>query len=104
MAWPHVDGAATGLVGFVAGSDETNKIEFFDQRSDDVLPVMTAVVKLPIEEFSGLKRIAIDQTTGTLFARSTKPCNPMTEVCDKDDNRVVRFTDDVTAEIRAKCL
>ena len=23
VAWPHVDGAATGLVGFVAGSDET---------------------------------------------------------------------------------
>lgn len=87
----------------LAGNDETNSIEAFDLSTMADEPVYRAAVKLEPEEWSGLKKIAVDQTTGTLFARAAQACNPLVEVCDKDYNRVVKFAPEVAAALRAAC-
>jgi hypothetical protein len=87
----------------IAGNDETNNVEVFDLKFSEDKVVFSESVNMPIEEFSGIKQIAVDEDTGTVFARSTIPCNPLIEVCDKEDNRVVTFGASVAQKIRQHC-
>jgi len=82
---------AFNLVGHCAivGNDETNTVEVFDLKSKDDKAMMSEKIDLPANEFHGITQIATDESTGTIFARSNFPCNPLIEVCDQDFNRVV---------------
>ena len=87
----------------VAGNDETNIVEAFDLRTDATTPVLTGLVSLPAEEFSGIKRIAIDAATGTTFARASLACNPLIDACTNDFNRVVTLGAEFAAKLKAAC-
>lgn len=87
----------------VVGNDETNVVEVFDMNSDSATPAFAAEVNLSADEFSGIKSIALDQTTGTVFARAANACNPITEACDKYNNRVVKFDQDFADRILTSC-
>jgi hypothetical protein len=87
----------------VVGNDENNSIEVFDLKSQDNKSVINEKITLPSKEFSGIKQIAVDDSTGIVFARSSLPCNPMMEVCDKDINRVVTFGAELGNSIRTLC-
>jgi hypothetical protein len=87
----------------LAGNDETNSVEIFDLNSPSDRPTLTEEVDLPADQFSGIKSIAVDQATATVFARAAFACNPMSQVCDKDFNRVVRFGAEVADRLRATC-
>jgi hypothetical protein len=87
----------------IAGNDETHNIEVFDLNSKEDTALFSEPVNMPLEEFSGIKQIAVDEATGTVFARSTIACNPLIEACDKDDNRVVTFGPSVAQKIQGLC-
>jgi hypothetical protein len=87
----------------VAGNDETNTIEVFDLRSPDSAPKVALEVKLPANEFSGIRRISIDQATGVVFARANFACNPLTDRCADDNNRVIKFDLEAAAKIKSAC-
>ncbi len=87
----------------LAGNDGTNTIEAFDLNTMADEPVYRSAVKLPPEEFSGIKKIAVDPATGTLFARAARGCNPLGEVCDKDYNRIVKFAPEVAEALKTAC-
>jgi hypothetical protein len=87
----------------VAGDDETNIVEIFDLRKSDNLPFMAEEVNLPFEQFSGLRSVAVDRATGSIFVRSSLPCNPVTDVCDKEYNRVVTFGAESAQRVKAAC-
>ena len=87
----------------IAGNDETNMIEAFDLRSASETPVVSAKVELAAEEFSGLKRIAVDEQTGIVFARSAQACNLMIEPCTENNNRVITFGTEIATSLKAAC-
>ncbi len=87
----------------IAGNDETNTIEVFDLNSKEDKAIITENVKMAAAEFSGIKQIAVDNATGTVFARSNFSCNPMTTTCDKDYNRVITFGTTVAENVRKLC-
>ena len=88
----------------LAGNDESNSVEAFDLREGaSVQAVATAQVTLSADEFSGIKRIAVDQSTGTVFARAAVACNPLIDACDKDRNRVVSLGEEFAALLRSSC-
>ena len=87
----------------IAGNDEKNTIEIFDLKSSENKSVLNAEIGMPITEFSGIKQIAIDDTTGIVFALAALPCNPMVEVCDRDDNRVVSLGSELGNAIKNSC-
>lgn len=87
----------------VAGNDETNTIEAFSLRSATNTPFLTAKVELPPNLFSGIKRIAIDRSTGTLFVRSALACNPMIDPCTDDNNRVLTMGPELGRKLLANC-
>lgn len=86
----------------LAGNDETNTVQVFDLNAADTKPVFTAAVGLPAEKFSGLKRIVVNQATGELFGRAADACDPTVD-CSKDNNRVIKFSDDVTKQLFEAC-
>ena len=87
----------------IAGIDGTDSIEVFDLNSSQTKPVLTEGVNLTENDFSGIKNIAVDDKTGTVFARSNIPCNPSITTCDKDFNRVVSFGDSLAESLRNRC-
>jgi hypothetical protein len=87
----------------IAGNDETNTIEAFNLKSSGSSPFLTAKVELPANLFSGIKKIAVDQTTGTVFARSALACNPMIDPCTDDNNRVVTMGSEIGNKLLANC-
>jgi hypothetical protein len=87
----------------LAGDDENNIVEIFDLNSSSDLPVMAEEVALTGDEFSGIKSIAVDQSSGMIFARASLACNPMMEACDKDYNRVVSFGAEAAERLRKAC-
>jgi hypothetical protein len=64
---------------------------------------MAEEVNLPFEQFSGLRSVAVDRATGSIFVRSSLPCNPVTDVCDKEYNRVVTFGAESAQRVKAAC-
>jgi WD40 repeat protein len=87
----------------IAGNDQTNTIELFDLASKENKSILTESVKMAASEFSGIKQIAVDEATGTVFARANLPCNPLLEKCTEDKNRVVSFDSTVADTIRSHC-
>ena len=87
----------------VVGNDETNVVEVFDLNTDSATPAFAGEVNMPADEFSGIKSIALDQSTGTVYARAAYPCNPIMEACAKDYNRVVKFDQALATRIRTSC-
>lgn len=88
----------------VAGSAETNIVEFYDLNSTEQLPALALEVNLPQNEFYGVRKVVVDATTGQTYARSAFPCNPMTGQCVDDYNRVVTWGAEDTAKVKALCL
>jgi hypothetical protein len=87
----------------VVGNDETNVVEVFSLKGESSTPIMTANVGLDATEFSGIRSIAVDQASGNVFARSSNACNPMATNCDHDNNRVVKFDQALSSQIKASC-
>lgn len=87
----------------IVGGDETNVVEAFDLSSQSDVPVFLTKVDLPVDEFSGIKSLAIDQNSGVLFARSSYACNPILEACDKDNNRIIKFDGSTASQLTSAC-
>lgn len=60
-------------------------------------------VGLSTDEFRALRNIVVDPETGLVYARSNFACNPMTDACDKDYNRVVALDPEVTGPLLEQC-
>lgn len=87
----------------VVGSEETNVVEAFDLGGQSEQAVFAAKVDLSMQDFSGLKTIAIDKDSGTIFARASYACNPLIEACDHDNNRIVKFEANVSRHLVLAC-
>jgi WD40 repeat protein len=87
----------------LAGNDTNNTIEVFDLNSNENKSVLKEAITLSEDEFSGIKQIAVDDTTGVVFAQAALACNPMVQVCDKDNNRVVSLGNDFAKSIQKLC-
>lgn len=87
----------------LVGNDETNVVEVFDINAESTTPAFAEEVKMAAEEFSGIKSIAIDQASGTVFARAARACNPIMEACDHDNNRVIKFDQEFAARVKSAC-
>ncbi len=87
----------------LAGDDQKNIVEIFDLKTESNAAFLAEEVQLPAAEFSGIKSIAVDKTSGTIFARASFPCNPMVTVCDQDMNRVISFGSAAADRLRAAC-
>ncbi len=88
----------------IVGNDESNTIEVFQLNSDVNQPVLTEKISLSADEFSGIKQIASDELTGTIFVRANFPCNPLIEVCNKDFNRVVSLGQNIATKLKNRCF
>jgi hypothetical protein len=88
----------------VVGAQESEKVFVFDQNKPGDEPVYTIEIGLPFEEFSGLRKIALDQTNGKIFIRSNWACNPMTENCQNDFNKVLYVGDKIAEAVSNTCL
>jgi hypothetical protein len=89
----------------IAGNDETNTVIAFDLNNpSSVAPVASTMISLSSDDFSGLKSLAVDSSTGTVFARSSLACNPVMEDCVRDYNRVISLGSEFAAKIKAACF
>lgn len=87
----------------LAGNDTNNTIEVFDLNSTENKSVLKEVIAISADEFSGIKQIAVDNTTGVVFAQAALPCNPMMQLCDKDNNRVVSLGAEFAKSLQKLC-
>lgn len=87
-----------------AGNDETNTIEVFDVDLQSPAPVLTLSVDMPENDFSGIKKIAVDRSSGQIYARAALPCNPVMGDCNNDNNRIVNWDSETAAKVKSVCL
>jgi hypothetical protein len=87
----------------IAGDDKNNMVEIFDLRKNENAAFMAGELNLPAQDFSGIKSIAVDPNTGTIFARSNVPCNPAIESCENEYNRVVSFGLKFGQQVKEAC-
>lgn len=57
---------------------------------------------MPTSEFKKLSEIAVDEKTGRVYARSNFPCNPISDSCVDDSNRVISW-DALSQTIKESC-
>ena len=87
----------------VVGNEDTNVVEIFDMNNTSDKPAFAAEINMPLEEFSGITRVAVDPYSGTIFARASRACNPIVEPCDYDYNRVVTLGAETAQRVKALC-
>ena len=70
------------------GAEQTKKIALIDLKG---VPDLVDSVDLSSlgAAFHSIRKVAVDRTTGQVFARSNFPCNPMVTSCTQSENSVV---------------
>lgn len=86
-----------------AGSFTQRGVQVFKKTSASSFePVISLPMDLPESEFARLFFLAVDDSTGRVYARSNLACNPMVEICNDDRNRVVSWPAE-SAQVLAAC-
>jgi hypothetical protein len=89
----------------VASDADARSIHVVDMKSEGSPRISySEPLSLAGEDFATLNKVSVDMAHGRVFARSNFACNPLTDLCSSDFNRVVSMQSAALKSALASCL